>query len=121
MQRLGLDGDVDGGADREAEALGGALRHERLQANGRVHGDEDVPALQGQADYPTAQGGSGGRPLAGPLQQEIGRDVGLAGGLARRPSPDSCSASSAARSSEVTVPASVHWPSKRGAYRSPGR
>ncbi len=51
----------------------------------------------------------------------LGHDVGLAGGPGRRPARDSCSASSAARMSEVTVPASVQRPSNRRAKSLPGR
>jgi len=45
----------------------------------------------------------------------FGHEVGLAGGAERRPARDSCSASSAARISDVTVPASVQCPSYSGA------
>src|SRR5665647_1729938 len=63
---FGLDGDVDAGADREAEALGDALGHKRLEPGRRVDRDEDVPALQRQADDPAVQNGGGGRRVAGP-------------------------------------------------------
>ena len=54
-------------------------------------------------------------------RQRLGHALGLVGGGVIRPAFDSCSDSSAARMSELTVPASVHKPSNLGANRLPGR